>query len=45
MMNIRDVIPQMTTIDEGRDLSYYSMLADKEIDRDKRNEIEWVEQN
>ena len=45
MMKIRKVIPRTTTIDEGEVSNYYSMLADKEMDRDKRNEIEWVEQN
>ena len=44
MMKIREVIPQMTTIDEGRGLGYYSILADKQRDRDRRSEEEWVEQ-
>ena len=34
----------MTTIDEGRGLGYYSILADKQRDRDRRSEEEWVEQ-
>ena len=45
MMKIREVIPKTTTIDEGKVIHYYSMLADKEIDRDKGNEADWVEQN
>ena len=45
MMKIREVIPKMTTIDEGKVINYYSMLADKEIDRDKGNEVDWVERN
>ena len=45
MMKIREVIPKMTTIDEGKVINYYSMLADKEIDRDKGNEADWVERN
>ena len=40
MMKIREVIPKMTTIDEGKVINYYSMLADKEIDRDKGNEVD-----
>ena len=44
-MKIREVIPQMATIDEGRDLSYYSILADKQTDRERRSEEEWVEQS
>ena len=45
MMKIREVIPKTTTIDEGKVSNYYSMLADKKIDRDKGNEADWVEQN
>ena len=45
MMKIEEVIPQMATIDEGRDLSYYSILADKQTDRERRSEEEWVEQS
>ena len=44
-MKTREVIPQTTTIDEGKVSNYYSMLVDKEIDRDKGNEADWVEQN